>query len=140
MTALSAGDQAEDVESVYHGFSAGLIRMGASAGVYTPNVGPSAASSTAILDPFNPYLYPPMQDSPIWPGSLMNNQYTISKALPVDWLNGARFGSSHSGGFNMAFCDGSVHAIVYEINATVHAMLSDRQDGNTLDTSLYLGP
>ena len=71
-----------------------MIRMGASSGIYTPTVGPSAAQGTAILDPFNPYLYPPMQDSPIWPGSLMNADYVIAKGVPVDWLNGARFGSA----------------------------------------------
>ena len=46
-----------------------------------------------------------------------------------DPFNGLRFGSAHSGGFNMAFCDGSVHSIIYEIDPQVHAMLSDRGDG-----------
>ena len=39
----------------------------------------------------------------------------------------------------MAFCDGSVHTITYEIDPTVHAMLSDRRDGNTPDAAPYLG-
>ena len=39
----------------------------------------------------------------------------------------------------MAFCDGSVHIIIYDVDPVVHAMLSDRQDGNTFDAAQYLG-
>jgi hypothetical protein len=38
----------------------------------------------------------------------------------------------------MAFCDGSVHAITYEISTQVHAQLSDRLDGSTVDATQYL--
>jgi prepilin-type processing-associated H-X9-DG protein len=36
------------------------------------------------------------------------------------------FGSAHPGGFNMAFCDGSVHTIRYDIHYLVHQHLASR--------------
>jgi prepilin-type N-terminal cleavage/methylation domain-containing protein/prepilin-type processing-associated H-X9-DG protein len=44
-------------------------------------------------------------------------------------------GSAHSGGFNSAFADGSVHAINYSIDRTVLAYLGNREDGQPIDTS-----
>jgi prepilin-type processing-associated H-X9-DG protein len=129
-----------DEVSVYHGMSQALIRLGASGGVYTPNSGMPGIGTVADDAPTQQLLYPPMQDSPIWPGpAVSNNQASIPQGAPQDWFSGFRFGSAHAGGFNMAFCDGSVHSILYEIDPTVHAMLSDRQDGLTVDSTQYLG-
>jgi prepilin-type N-terminal cleavage/methylation domain-containing protein/prepilin-type processing-associated H-X9-DG protein len=45
------------------------------------------------------------------------------------------FGSAHPGGFQMAFCDGSVRTIDYEIDLTTHQHLSQRDDGKVLTSS-----
>ena len=46
-----------------------------------------------------------------------------------------RFGSAHSGGLNMVFCDGSVRTISYSIDAQIHAWLGNRNDGHAIDGS-----
>jgi prepilin-type processing-associated H-X9-DG protein len=43
------------------------------------------------------------------------------------------FGSPHVGGFNAAFCDGSVHTISFGVSAAVHAELANRKDGAVID-------
>ena len=45
---------------------------------------------------------------------------------------GFRFGSAHPDAFHAAFCDGSVHGIVYEIDRKVFANLCNRQDGQSI--------
>ena len=81
------------------------------------------------------FIYPPQQDAPIWPSAATA---AAPSGVPTDAFSTMRFGSAHAGGFNMAFCDGSIHSIAYEIDPGVHAMLSDRQDGQILDPSAYL--
>ena len=58
-----------------------------------------------------------------WP---LNNDWPGSD----NWLG---FGSAHSGGLNMAFCDGSVRHISYEISQQLHKNLCNRHDGTALD-------
>jgi prepilin-type N-terminal cleavage/methylation domain-containing protein/prepilin-type processing-associated H-X9-DG protein len=43
-----------------------------------------------------------------------------------------KFGSAHASTFNMVFCDGSVHALPYEIDYKVHAYLANRLDGQSV--------
>ena len=42
------------------------------------------------------------------------------------------FGSAHAIAFNMAFCDGSVRRVNYNINTDIHRNLCNRRDGNKI--------
>jgi len=46
-----------------------------------------------------------------------------------------RFGSAHPSTFNIAFCDGSVHSVTYDVDPQTHRSLANRLDGGvaTLD-------
>jgi prepilin-type N-terminal cleavage/methylation domain-containing protein/prepilin-type processing-associated H-X9-DG protein len=117
-----------DEECMYTGFDDDFIRMGASAGIYSP--------AATVGSPNTPCMYPPQQDGPTWPLNVAQKPANV----PTDAFNSFRFGSAHAEGFNMAFCDGSVHIILYSIDAAVHAMLSNRMDGQTIDASMYVQP
>ena len=45
------------------------------------------------------------------------------------------FGGAHVGGTNMAFCDGSVRLVSYEVEYKVHRYLGHRSDGNPIGNS-----
>jgi prepilin-type N-terminal cleavage/methylation domain-containing protein len=47
------------------------------------------------------------------------------------------FGSAHSNGFFMAFCDGSVQLINYSIDLTTYRALGTRKGGETIDAKKY---
>lgn len=47
------------------------------------------------------------------------------------WLY--RFGSAHAGGWQIAFCDGSVDTLSYDIDWRVHRDLGNREDGNVTE-------
>ena len=53
--------------------------------------------------------------------------------------NDYSFGSAHSSGFNMVFCDGSVHSIGYSIDVEVHRCLANRKDGKAIDGGTFRG-
>jgi prepilin-type N-terminal cleavage/methylation domain-containing protein/prepilin-type processing-associated H-X9-DG protein len=46
-----------------------------------------------------------------------------------------KFGSSHTGGFNAVFADGSVHFISYSVNLTTFSYLGNIADGQVVDMS-----
>jgi prepilin-type N-terminal cleavage/methylation domain-containing protein/prepilin-type processing-associated H-X9-DG protein len=50
---------------------------------------------------------------------------------------GLVFGSNHPNGMNSVFCDGSVHIIPYNINASTWTNLCSRNDGQFLDESQF---
>jgi prepilin-type N-terminal cleavage/methylation domain-containing protein len=50
---------------------------------------------------------------------------------------GQRFGSSHVQAFHALFCDGSVHAISYDIDPTVWVNLGGINDGQVVDPSNF---
>jgi prepilin-type processing-associated H-X9-DG protein len=58
--------------------------------------------------------YPPMNDTP-------GIQNTFG------------FGSGHPAGLNMAFCDGSVRRVSYDIDPETHRRLANRRDGLFID-------
>jgi prepilin-type processing-associated H-X9-DG protein len=47
------------------------------------------------------------------------------------------FGSAHSGGCQMALCDGGVRTISYSIDWEVHRRLGNRMDGLPVDQSKF---
>ena len=74
-------------------------------------------------DPPN-YSFPPMEDQDPPPGY-------------VDAYASYHFGSAHSSGLHMGFCDGSVRFINYSIDPQVHRFLGNRKDGVVLDAKSY---
>jgi prepilin-type N-terminal cleavage/methylation domain-containing protein/prepilin-type processing-associated H-X9-DG protein len=54
------------------------------------------------------------------------------QTTPETGMSGSvRFGSSHSDGFQMAFCDGSVHFVAFDVDAEVHFRSGHRRDNGT---------
>ncbi len=47
------------------------------------------------------------------------------------------FGSAHSNGFFMGFCDGSVRLMSYTTALQIHQLLACRNDGNVIDAKEY---
>jgi prepilin-type processing-associated H-X9-DG protein len=137
-TYTSGYDGNGDEENLYVGMDDDNIRLGASAGTETPTDAPRSLDpkQAARVSAYGAYRYPPMQDAAVWPGR--DDGGKRPPGVRVDKFNALGFGSPHPNGFNMAFCDGSIHAISYDIDPRVHAMLCDRQDGEAVDPVSYL--
>ena len=140
-TSTTAGNG--DEVSLYHGMAASMIRLAGSGGIYLDVNVPVSVTNIGSALPNLQYNYPPMQDSPIEAGifdtGFSGGGVGGQKGALQDYGASFRFGSSHAGGLNMAFCDGSVHVIPYEIDYRVHLLLADRRDGQTFDAAPYLG-
>ena len=48
-----------------------------------------------------------------------------------------QWGAVHVGGFNMAFCDGSVHIVNFGIDPEMHRRLGNRKDGLSVDSAQF---
>jgi prepilin-type N-terminal cleavage/methylation domain-containing protein/prepilin-type processing-associated H-X9-DG protein len=65
-------------------------------------------------------------------GACDDNTRSGQEAPLVDYPNVARkdiFGSAHPGGWHVAFCDGHVEGISYDIDRLIHQRNSNRRDG-----------
>ena len=61
----------------------------------------------------------------------------VSDAAPVESVFEAMsFGGPHQA-LNMAFCDGSVHPISFEIDPVIHRRLGNREDGHSIENQDY---
>jgi prepilin-type N-terminal cleavage/methylation domain-containing protein/prepilin-type processing-associated H-X9-DG protein len=65
----------------------------------------------------------PISDAPEYPAS----SFEGTNAYGHD-----AFGAAHAGGVNMAYCDGSIHSINFDIDWQVHRDMGDRADGNAV--------
>ena len=63
--------------------------------------------------------------------------YVLPRQDTPGFLDCLQFGSAHSGGFNVVFCDGSTRSISYTIDADVHRSLGNRKDGEPIDGSQF---
>ncbi len=77
-----------------------------------------------------------------WNGTEIVEAAPVPDTTPVDTLRDGpietwlwRFGSAHPGGWQVAFCDGSVDTVSYDIDWQVHRDLGNRADGNVAVTN-----
>ena len=75
--------------------------------------------------------YRPFQTG-LYPGSVESDWQPSADSNDRPIKNQVAFGSAHSGGLNMAFCDGSVQTVSYDIDPTVHRWQANRLDGEAI--------
>ena len=68
----------------------------------------------------------PMPDQRLLVGQHYMNRAYVSKAKD-------KFGSAHPAVWHMAFCDGSVHGLSYDIDGWTHQFLANRHDDRVVD-------
>jgi len=70
---------------------------------------------------------------PTDPNFVLDNQYFFPTQDTPGLGQGLAFGSAHSGGFYMAFCDGSVQFMSFQIDPRTHWCLGNRSDDQPVD-------
>ncbi|WP_197526762.1 DUF1559 family PulG-like putative transporter [Botrimarina colliarenosi] len=74
-------------------------------------------------------------------GRLVGDQIVEATPIPDNATGYAehwgRFGSAHAAGWNVAFCDGSVRQVSYDIDWRIHGHLGNRLDGESVSASSY---
>jgi prepilin-type processing-associated H-X9-DG protein len=108
-TGVSAGDN----ESLYAGYCSDLHRF--------------AGAIENLKFSLSPYVAP-LSDPPTKDINMPPPDSNMSVS--------ARFGSSHPTGFNMAFCDGSVHFMPFDVDIAVHFRNGHRSDNGAPIESL----
>jgi hypothetical protein len=63
---------------------------------------------------------------------LANSQTASNPPLRDSNRNTAAFGSAHAVAFHVAYCDGSVRAVDYDVDLRVHQAGANRHDGMVL--------
>ena len=132
LNTINAGGNGESAASIM-----GLARSdppGGQRGAYCQTPAPTAAVAltATLVDQEN---FPPQQDAPfpasVWAGGSSGGPGGNNAPASMAFDNAAtfRFGGPHSGGFNMVFCDGSVHSIIYEVDTRVHLSVLGRSPG-----------
>ena len=106
---FSSGFGLDDNQGIYAGYDWDMTR------VAYESSGTEFPPSGGTLVPSAPDAYLPRQDTP----GTGNTAY-------------AAFGSSHTGGLNMSFCDGSVRTVSYDIDGKVHRNQANRFDGEVV--------
>jgi prepilin-type processing-associated H-X9-DG protein len=116
--------QATGVSYLRHGIKLSELRDGAS---NTYLVGEKYVPITAYFTPDDLG-----HDQSMYTGvDLDLNRWTIEPPLwDSDSEAYRRFGSAHSAGCHMAYCDGSVRLIAYSIDAEIHRANGNREDGS----------
>lgn len=79
---------------------------------------------------YDDYADPGYDQHPFGGVDLDLNRWTYFPPIKDDVrIDPRSFGSSHTGGCHMSFCDASVRVISYNVDATVHRRLGHRADG-----------
>jgi prepilin-type processing-associated H-X9-DG protein len=72
-----------------------------------------------------------------WANNDAQNNVTVPRPDAPGSPGYYNFGSAHSGGLNMALCDGSARTISYSIDLAIHERLGARNDGKPIDGTKY---
>ena len=107
------------------------------------HIGDGTSNTILVAEKYlNPYDYATGEDpadNETWCTGFNNDNHRTTYLVPLQDRDGyrstTRFGSAHSANYNAAFCDGSVRAMSYSIDAQTHRLLGSRRDGEVVDTS-----